>query len=133
MRTKLFARAAAILVGIEGIALAVVVFRQVVALATGDTDSVESAIALVILTGIGAVILIGFAVAIWRGQSWARSGGIVAQVLILAVALGAATGAYAQPVEALAIAAPALVGLILLVLASRRGPASRDAGDEAPR
>lgn len=46
-------------------------------------------------------------------------GGIVTQVLILAVALGAATGAYAHPLIGLALAVPALVTFVLLVLAAR--------------
>ena len=48
------------------------------------------------LTAVGAAAVLAFAVAIWRGQSWGRSGGIVTQLLILAVALGAVTGAYAD-------------------------------------
>ncbi len=38
-----------------------------------------------------------FAVGIWRGWSWGRSGGIVTQLLIIAVAIGAMTGACAEP------------------------------------
>ncbi len=71
------------------------------------------------LTLVGAVAVLAFAVAIWRGRSWGRSGGIVTQVLILAVALGAATGAYAHPSTALILAVPAVAALVLLVLAAR--------------
>ena len=125
MRTNAVSRSAATIVGLEGIALAILTILQVVAVVSGDTDSVVSALALVVLTSVGAAAVIAFAVAVWRGLSWGRSGGIVTQLLILAVALGAATGAYAHPSTALVLAVPALVALVLLVLAVRNaGPAS---------
>ena len=120
MRTNASGRIAAVLVGARGRwRSARSPCWQVVALASGDTGSIESAVALVVLTLVGAAAVLAFAVAIWRGQSWGRSGGIVTQVLILAVALGAATGAYADPSTALVLAVPALVVLVLLVLAVR--------------
>ncbi|MDW4573313.1 histidine kinase [Microbacterium sp. M3] len=119
MRTNLSGKIAAVLVGLEGLALAGLTVREAVAIAGGDTDSVASALALLVLTLVGAAAVIAFAVAIWRGQSWGRSGGIVTQLLILAVALGAATGAFADPAVALALAAPAILTLVLLVLAVR--------------
>ena len=126
MRTNLSGKIAAVLVGLEGLALAGLTVREAVAIAGGDTDSVASALALLVLTLVGAAAVIAFAVAIWRGQSWGRSGGIVTQLLILAVALGAATGAFAEP--ALALAAPAILTLVLLVLAVRdAGRAAREA------
>jgi hypothetical protein len=127
MRTNTFGRIAAVLVGLEGVGLVGLAMWQIVALVAGDTAAIETALALVLLTAAGAVIVLAFAVAIWRGRSWGRSGGIVAQLLILAVALGAATGSYADPVSALAIAAPAVLVLVLLVLAVREaGRAERD-------
>jgi hypothetical protein len=71
---------------------------------------------------VGAIGLLAFGVAIWRGSSWGRSGGIVAQLLILAVAIGAFTGAYAEPLTGLWIALPALVGLVLIVAVIWRTP-----------
>jgi hypothetical protein len=119
MRTNTVARAAAVLVGLEGVALIALAVWQTFAIVSGDTASLESAIALLALTVVGGAAVLAFAVAIWRGLSWGRSGGIVTQVMILAVALGAATGAYAEPVTALILAVPALVTLVLLVLAVR--------------
>ncbi|MFE5409892.1 histidine kinase [Microbacterium sp. NPDC056569] len=138
MRTNLSGRIAAVLVGLEGLGLAALTVREIVAIAAGDTGSIESAIALAVLTLVGAAAVIAFAFAIWRGQSWGRSGGIVTQLLILAVAVGAATGAFADPAGALALAAPAVVTLVLLVLAVRdAGRAARrrseeEAGGQAP-
>lgn len=119
MRTPLTARIAAILLALEGLAILALVVWQVRALIIGDTGSIESAIALVVLTAVGAVAVLAFAVATWRGQSWGRSGGIVTQLLILAVALGAVTGAYAEPTTGLLLAVPAIITLVLLVLAVR--------------
>lgn len=117
------------LVGLEGLGLIALTVWQVVAIVSGDTASIDSAVALVVLSAVGAAAVGAFAVAIWRGRSWGRSGSIVTQLLILAVALGAATGAYAEPAVALVIAAPAVVTLVLLVLAVRE--AGRGAKDEA--
>ncbi|MFY0100203.1 hypothetical protein ABTQ08_22315, partial [Acinetobacter baumannii] len=62
-----------------------------------------------------------------RDVSTGRSGGIVTQLLILSVAIGALTGEWAAPGVALLIAVPALVGLALLILAVRAAsPRRRD-------
>jgi hypothetical protein len=119
MRTNVSGRVAAVLVGLEGLGVLALAVWQLAALISGDTGSIESAIALVVLTVVGAAAVLAFAVATWREQSWGRSGAIVTQLLILAVALGAATGAYADPGIALVLAVPAIVVLVLLVLAVR--------------
>ncbi|GAB2841692.1 histidine kinase [Microbacterium insulae] len=129
MRTNPIGRVAAVLVALEGLGLGALTVWQIVAIVAGDTASIDSAIALIVLTAVGAAAVVAFAVAIWRGRSWGRSGAIVTQLLILAVALGAATGAYAEPTAALALAAPALGTLVLLILAVRA--AGREAKDEA--
>lgn len=131
MRTHAAGRIAAVLLFVEGLAVAALAIWQVWALVAGDTESIEGAIALVVLTAIGAVAVIAFAVAAWRDLSWGRSGGIVTQLLILAVALGAVTGAYADVNAGLMLALPAVVTLVLLVLAVRAaGREARDAASE---
>ncbi|MFS0733620.1 histidine kinase [Microbacterium sp. 1P10UB] len=125
MTTNPFARIAAGLLALEAGAIIVLLVQQVLALLAGDVESAESAIALTVLTAVGAAAVAAFAVATWRGQSWGRSGGIVTQALIAAVALGAATGAFAHPVIGLALAAPAIVTFVMLVLAARRAGADR--------
>ncbi|MBQ9915807.1 MAG: histidine kinase [Microbacterium sp.] len=118
---------AALVVGLEAIGVLALAGWQVVALIGGDTDSVVSSVALIVLTVIGAAIIGAFAVATARDVSAGRSGGIVTQLLILSVAIGAVTGEWAAPGIALLIAAPAVVGLILLVLAVRASaPRRRD-------
>ena len=125
MPTNTPARFAATLVLLEGAGLVALTAWQVEALFSGDTASVQSSLALVVLTAVAAAAVIAFAVAIWRDRSWGRSGGIVTQLLTLAVAVGAATGAYAHPATAMILAVPAVAALILLVIAVR------DAGREA--
>ena len=118
---------AALVLGLEAIGVLALAGWQVVALVGGDTDSVVSSVALIVLTVIGAAIIAAFAVATAREVSAGRSGGIVTQLLILSVAIGAITGEWAAPTTALLIAAPAVVGLILLVLAVRAAaPPRRD-------
>ncbi|WP_240606750.1 histidine kinase [Microbacterium sp. Gd 4-13] len=109
-------------------ALALVVW-QIVALFEGDTVFLTTALALIVLTVVAAGALAAFAVATARDQSWGRSGGIVVQILILAVALGALTGVGADPLTALAIAAPGVIGLVLLVGAVRRAAPQRPDGE----
>ncbi|HYI51892.1 MAG TPA: histidine kinase [Microbacterium sp.] len=131
MRTHAAGRIAAVLLGLEGLAVAALAAWQVWALILGDTGSIESAIALVVLTAVGAAAVIAFAVATWQGLSWGRSGGIVTQLLVLAVALGAVTGAYADATTGLILAIPAVVTLVLLVVDVRAaGKDARHAASE---
>lgn len=124
MPTNTVTRVAGILVVLEGILLAALAAWQVAALVGGDTTWIDSALALIVLTAVGAAAVIAFGVGAYRGLSWGRSGGVVTQALILAVALGAATGAYAHPLIGLAIAVPAIVVLVLLILAARAAGAA---------
>jgi len=121
------ARVITALLAVEGGGLLGLAGWEGVALATGDTDSTVSSIALIVLTVVGAAAVLAFSGAVWRGASWGRSGGIVTQLLILAVALGAVTGEDPQPGVALALAVPAIVCLALLFAAVRRAGRSADA------
>lgn len=126
------ARVAAVLVGLEGLGIAALAGWMVLSLFAGDTAELGTALALLVMTAVAAVGVIAFAVAIFRGHGWGRSGAIVTQLLILAVALGAATGAYAHPLVALALAIPAIVTLVVVIAAARAaGRAARAAGSEA--
>lgn len=130
MPTSPLARVAAAALGIEAIGILGLAGWQVVALAGGDTDSAVSAIALIVLTVLGAAAVGAFALGVWRGWSWGRSGGIVTQLLIIAVAVGAVTGADAHPAVALAIGIPPVAVFVLLILVTRRSAADRDASDD---
>lgn len=120
------ARVAAAVVAVEAVGVFILAGWQVSALVSGDVDSLPSAAALLVLTIVGGVAVAAFAVGIVRDVSWGRSGGIVTQLLILAVALGALTGAYAHPLTAAALALPAVVALVLLLAAAREAARRRD-------
>ena len=113
------ARVAGLLVGLEAIGVAALAGAMMPALIAGDTTDLGTALALILMTVVAAVALFAFAFAILRGHGWGRSGAIVAQLLILAVALGAVGGIYAHPLIALALAVPAVATLILLFAAAR--------------
>lgn len=132
MATTLLARAASVLVGLEALGVLAVAVWQVIAVAGGDTDSAVSSIALLVLTVVGAVAVGAFAIGIWRGWSWGRSGGIVTQLLIIAVAVGAMTGAGADPLLGIGLIIPALIVFVLLVLVIRRAGAE-NADDTSAR
>ncbi|WP_125132585.1 histidine kinase [Microbacterium sp. 10M-3C3] len=120
--------AAAVLLGLEALGVAVLLVEQIVAIATGDIASLSSALALAVLTLVGVAAVISFAIATARGRSWGRSGGIVVQALILAVAGGALVGEGANPAVAALLAVPALVcGALLFFSARREGGSGRDA------
>jgi len=118
------ARVGAIILAAECVGLLVLAGVQVVDLAVGDVRDVVSGIALIVLTVLGAAAVGAFAGATWRGASWGRSGGIVTQLMILAIALGAVSGAYAEPLIGIVLAVPAIAGFVVLVLAVRQAGAS---------
>lgn len=117
--------AAVALLAAEAVGVLALVAWEGFALAGGNTSSVTSSVALLVLTIVGAAGLGAFAAAVAHGDGWGRSGGIVAQLLVLAVAGGAITGAYADPAVALGLAAPAVVTLVLLIVGVRRSGAQR--------
>ena len=120
MQSPRLAAAAAAVLALEGAALTIVAMVEIFGLSAGEAASLPTAIALIVLTLIGAVALFAFAVGARRGRTWARSGGVVLQVLALALALASLT---VQPVLwtfVLGVGAPALIGLVLLVASARR-------------
>ncbi len=119
MRISPIERIAAVALVAEAGGIAALVGWEIVALVSADTTSIVNSLALIVLTAIAAVALVAFAVAVWRDRSWGRSGGIVAQLLILAVALGAATGPAPNASLAILLAAIGAVGLIVLIGAAR--------------
>ena len=129
MRHDLLGSIAGGILVLEVAGIAVLAVAQAGAIVGGDTAALETAIALLVLTAVGAAIVIAFGVGTIRNRSWGRSGGIVTQLLMLAIAIGAATGVYAHPLLGLQLAIPAIITLVLLFSAVRR--AGR-AGDGSP-
>ena len=114
------ARAAAAVLALEGAALVVIALLETFGLGSGDASNTSTALGLIVLTLIGAVALCAFAIGTLRGHSWARSGGIVFQVLGVALALMALT---IQPVTWLFVigaGVPGILGFMLLISSARR-------------
>jgi len=112
--------AAAVVLGFEAAALLVISLLELFALGSGDAASLPSAIGLIVLTLLGAAALAAFSWGILRRASWARSGGIVFQVLGIALGLAALS---IQPVSwlfVIAVGGTALLGLMLIIAAVRR-------------
>lgn len=120
-------RAAAALLALEALGVLALAGWQVVELITSEPASIATSIALIVMTLVGAAAVFAFAVGVWQGRSWGRSGGIVAQVLIFAVALGSVQGGAGHWGIAATLAVPAVVTFIMLILAAR------SAGSGAPQ
>jgi hypothetical protein len=109
----------------EGAALVVIAAVELFGLAEGDAASLPTAIALIVLTLVGAAALFAFARGVLTGRSWARSGGVVLQVLAVGLAL-ASIGL--QPVPwafVLAVGLPGIAGFVLLIASARREAPAR--------
>lgn len=120
MRAPGLAAAAAAVLALEGAALVVFAIIELVGLGAGDAASLPTAIALIVLTLIGAGVLFAFAFGARIGRSWARSGGVVFQVLAVALALASLT---LQPIPwafTVGVGAPGIIGFVLLISSARR-------------
>ena len=119
MRAPGLALAAAAVLAVEGAALIVFALIELFGVGAGDASSLPTALALIVLTLIGAVALLAFAFGARAGRSWARSGGIVFQVLAVAIAFAALT---VQPVVwpfVLGVGLPGVAGFLLLIASAR--------------
>lgn len=120
VRSPALATAAAGVLAIEGAVLVVFVLIDLFELGSGEAASLPTAIALIVLILIGAGALFAFAAGTRRGLMWARSGGVVLQVLAIALALASLT---VQPVVwafVLGVGIPGLLGFILLIASTRK-------------
>lgn len=127
MRAPGLALAAAAVLAAEGVALLAFAIIELVGLGAGDAASLPTALALIVLTLIGAAALIAFAIGTRTGRSWARSGGVVFQVLAVALALASLT---LQPISwlfTIGVGLPGLLGFVLLIASARREGEQRSA------
>lgn len=124
MRSPALALAAAAILALEALALVVFALIEIVGLGSGDAASLPSAIALIVLTLLGAAALAAFAIGTRTGRSWARSGGIVFQVLAIALALASLTIQPVSWVFTLAVGLPGLLCFVLLIATTRAENAS---------
>ena len=119
MRSPRLALAAAAVLAAEGAALTVFALIELLGLGAGDAASLPTALALIVLTLIGAVALFAFAIGTRSGRSWARSGGLVFQVLAVALALASLT---VQPISwpfTIGVGLPGALGFVLLLATTR--------------
>ena len=86
-----------------------------VELLTVPPASFGTAIALVVLAAATAAVLAAVLLGIWRGRAWVRAAGVVFQVLLFAVGVGALQGAFAQPEWGWPLVLVAVVGFVLFV------------------
>ena len=124
MRTSGPTAAASAVLALEGLALAIIGGMELVALGSTQTASTMNAIGLIGITLIGAAALFAFAIGTLRRGSWARSGGVVLQVIALVLALSSLTIEPKIWTFTLAVGGAGLLGLILLISASRRDGAA---------
>ncbi|MDR2294898.1 MAG: histidine kinase [Microbacterium sp.] len=114
--------AAAIIVALEAVVTLVLAVAEIGAIIAGDTADLVSALALLVLTIVLGIGILAFAIGILRGRTWGRSGGIVTQVLVFAVGLGASTGPSPHPLVGAWLIIPAVIGFALIIVAARRSP-----------
>lgn len=114
------------LVGLESLALWICAGVLVIDTITLRPSDYASAVALTVLTVVGAVWLVAVAVALHAGRPWSRAGAMTWQILQLAVAVGAFQGVFAQPAIGWAILVPSLLGIGLLLTRSVVAHTRRD-------
>jgi len=116
-------RWAAIVVGIEAVALAVGALWLLYLTVTSTADSVAAALGEVVFVAAGAAVLTAAAAGLWRVAGWARGPVVVLQLLLAALAYTAFQAGQA----AIALPVVVLVAVELYLLAT---PESRMAYQE---
>ena len=118
-RSGVAVAAAAVLIA-EGAALGVVSLLELFALTAGGAASAPAGVALVVLTLVGAAALVAFGIGVLRGVSWGRSGGILFQVLAIALALSSLSLDPVSWAFTLSVGIAGVAGFVLLILTARR-------------
>jgi hypothetical protein len=108
--TALLAVVAAQFAGV--LALGILLLVEVV---TMPRASLGTAIALIVLAGLLVVALAAVLRGIWHRRAWVRAAGVVFQVLLFAVGVGALQGAFAQPEWGWALILVGVLGFVLFV------------------
>jgi hypothetical protein len=84
-------------------------------LLTEPPASLATAVALFVLCLLLAGVLAAVLRGIWLGRAWVRAAGVVFQVLLFAVGVGALQGAFAQPGWGWPLIIVAVIGFGLFV------------------
>lgn len=107
-----------VLVCLEAIGLVVLFGYTIVGFANRGDDSLMAAISILIVAAVSAFWAGATFLALSRRRRWARSSALTIQIFIIAVAVGAFQGIYAQPLIGWALLIPALVAGIAALIAS---------------
>jgi hypothetical protein len=100
-----------------------------VELLTAKPTSMASAVAILVLAGVGVLWVVGAAIGSLRARSWMRGAAVSWQLVQAAVAVGCFQGFYAQPGLGWALLLPAIAGILLVISpsvtrATRHDPAA---------
>ncbi|MGM7678147.1 hypothetical protein [Microbacterium sp. A94] len=120
MRAPRLAMAAAAVLALEGAAVTVFAIIELFQLGAGEAASLITAIALIVLTLIGAAALFAFAWGTRVGHMWARSGGVVLQLLAIALVLATLTVPPIAWTFVLGVGIPSVVCFVLLLASTRK-------------
>ena len=108
-------RRAALVVGVEALALAGVAGVLLYLVLTSSATSVSSAVAEVVYVSLGAAALAASAVGLWRVAAWARGPVVVLQLLLAALGY---TMAFEAQLPVIGLPVLALVAVVAYLLAT---------------
>ena len=126
MRASRLTIAAVAVLALEAIALLVIALIEMFGLGSGEASSLPSALGLIGLTVIGAVGLGALAIGVLRGRSFGRSGGMVVQILAVAVGLGSLGVRPFPALFVFSLVIPGVIGAVLLFLLTQREGREQD-------
>lgn len=104
-----------IIVALEALALAAATVWLAFEIAVATPDSLATAIALMVTTGVLAVGVAWLAVGLARRKRGVRGGVVVWQILQAAVGFGALQGIFARPEVGWALVLPAVAAFVLVL------------------
>lgn len=114
-RRPVIVRVLLIVLLLEALLVGTALGYLVVELVIDTPTSLPTAIALTALTALAFIWVVAILIGVWRGAGWARSGGVVWQILQFAVGVGAIQGSLAQPAWGWPLIAGSILGIVLLL------------------
>ena len=106
--------ALAVLLVLEGVAMAVVTVVLIVSTLTERSTSISSSIALAVFSALAAVLLIVTGRATSRAAKWIRPATFVWQLIVVLVGLYAFQGPQPRPDVGFGLVVPGILGIVLL-------------------
>ncbi|MFM6971814.1 MAG: hypothetical protein ACKOWH_04420 [Rhodoluna sp.] len=104
----------AALVGFEGLFVIVLAGILAAEIFAGESRSLATMIALVVLTALAGIWVVYIALRIFQGKRWARSGALYWQLVQLSVAIGSFTGQFASQAIGWSLIVPSVIVLVLI-------------------